>query len=361
MAPKSNLAAPTSASKMTRSGSKVATNGVAKRPAPAPKSAVPSVKADNRKGVRISAARKKTSSKVSSAEAAAQTSPVLVTSPMQLVQLNSQLRQASGDNAAVSDPSQIAQKRLFAGWSKTSTKSPCVVVSPVAEKAISIPRARKQALMEVREKLRGSEGVSRPFGLGINVFRELFGSYPSFSLHALKVSAILPETKHGVPYAQLERFQNFRHPATHFVVHAWDTPPLELLCGMEEVERHYPNSIFWLELVEVDWHRDADQGCVWWCNLLAALFFLIRCTLIVLHPIENPSILKRCWCLYELSLLLRLGLPPPIIFPVHKSIRRREIRFSSAIAFNPEHQTILRRYLCDKLSSPQLLDLLRAR
>ena len=113
MAPKSNLVAPTSASKMTRSGSKVATNGVAKRPAPAPKSAVPSVKADNRKGVRISA-RKKTSSKVSSAEAAAQTSPVLVTSPMQLVQLNSQLRQASGDNAAVSDPSQIAQKRLFA-------------------------------------------------------------------------------------------------------------------------------------------------------------------------------------------------------------------------------------------------------
>jgi len=91
--------------------------------------------------------------------------------------------------------------------------------------------------------------------------------------------------------------------ATWFVSHAWARPFLELLEALEhffdgEAQGH--DTIVWLDLVSVVQHPTCSRPARWWSHSLRAGIQSIGNLVAVMAPWEQPTVLSRTWCLFEL-------------------------------------------------------------
>ena len=110
----------------------------------------------------------------------------------------------------------------------------------------------------------------------------------------------IPHGKLGLTYRQAVGTK-----ANIFVSFAYDDNFIDLVEGLElflEDEKRDPTTTyFWFDMfVNDQWHA-LDHDFDWWANTFSTAVESIGETVIFLSPWDQPGMLKRAWCLFEIS------------------------------------------------------------
>ena len=90
--------------------------------------------------------------------------------------------------------------------------------------------------------------------------------------------------------------------ATWYVSHAWARPFLELLEALEhffDSQAQGRDTAVWLDVVSVAQHAAPSRPCRWF-HSLHAVIQSIGNMVMVMAPWDQPTVLLRAWCLFEL-------------------------------------------------------------
>ena len=83
---------------------------------------------------------------------------------------------------------------------------------------------------------------------------------------------------------------------------------LELLIANPKEENVTENTHFWFDmLVNDQWHA-LSHDFDWWSTTFSSAIANIGHTVVIFEPWEDPSCLKRVWCLYELKCSTNLSI-----------------------------------------------------
>ena len=109
-----------------------------------------------------------------------------------------------------------------------------------------------------------------------------------------------PHTKLGVTYRQAVGTK-----ANIFVSFAYGDNFIDLVEGLElfvkDEQRDPTTTYFWFDMfVNDQWHA-LDHDFDWWANTFSTAVESIGETVIFLSPWDKPGMLKRAWCLFEIS------------------------------------------------------------
>ena len=94
--------------------------------------------------------------------------------------------------------------------------------------------------------------------------------------------------------------RNFVSTAEVFLSHAWAYPFLEVV---DAVERHFLNSgkdpFIWFDVFSVSQHKSQSRDFHWWQSTFFNAVGAMGHVLMVMHPWDDPTTLKRAWCIFE--------------------------------------------------------------
>jgi len=96
-------------------------------------------------------------------------------------------------------------------------------------------------------------------------------------------------------------------PATCFVSHAWSYNLEDSVDVMRQFEEEHPRTYFWFDLVINNQHDTSERPFEWWCNTFQESIEKIGTVVLVLAPWDNPTPLKRSWCLFEIMCSMNAG------------------------------------------------------
>ena len=133
--------------------------------------------------------------------------------------------------------------------------------------------------------------------------------------------------------ARDEQGRPYTGEATLFLSHAWRYKFTTLLAALRRFvgERKPPEAVYvWYDIAVVNQHMGASLPQAWWSTAFRQGIGKIQHTVVVLSPWEDPKLLQRAWCLWEVlcTLLedcpLSLALPPDEEAEFHEALRSEE-------------------------------------
>ena len=100
---------------------------------------------------------------------------------------------------------------------------------------------------------------------------------------------------------------------TRFLSHAWLYLFLNLVVALEayvaSLPPGEPEPFFWFDCLSLDQHANNGQGSDWWRDTFLLAIGAIGHTVMMLSPWDNPTPLRRAWCLWELYSTHKAGVP----------------------------------------------------
>ena len=114
-----------------------------------------------------------------------------------------------------------------------------------------------------------------------------------------KHHSVNPHPKLGMTYAEVGK-------ANVFISFAYSSDFMELVnsieCYMERnPHKHIASTFFWFDLFVNDQWTALTKSFEWWANTFRIAVEEIGETLLILTPWYDPDMLKRAWCLFEIS------------------------------------------------------------
>ena len=155
---------------------------------------------------------------------------------------------------------------------------------------------------------------NRPFGVSMPFIRKFIKEHPDilnkmWTTTDISKFVIEPESL-GTNKAYLYKFINQRDEqgrlfisySTIFVSHAWKYFFVaEVVDVMEQYALEHPDVYFWFDLFTNDQNNVVDKDFDWFCKTFRGSIENIGEVLLVMAPWNDPTPIKRAWCLFEIS------------------------------------------------------------
>ena len=92
--------------------------------------------------------------------------------------------------------------------------------------------------------------------------------------------------------------------ANVFISHAWACKTADVLDVAEQYEAEHPGSYYWYDIVMINQNLVAEVPEDWWSTTFMDLIKDIGTVLLLLSPWNDPIVVKRAWCLWEIMCAL---------------------------------------------------------
>ena len=104
--------------------------------------------------------------------------------------------------------------------------------------------------------------------------------------------ATISDPNTGIPYVAT---------ATVFVSHAWRYPFYDIVADvMEQHAESHPDAYFWFDLFTNDQNEVASKDFEWFSSTFRDGVRDIGTVLLILSPWDDPMLIRRAWCLFEI-------------------------------------------------------------
>ena len=95
-------------------------------------------------------------------------------------------------------------------------------------------------------------------------------------------------------------FPNEIKKANCFVSHAWKYNFLEVFDTLCHHFKNDLNTVVWFDLFTNSQHNTDAKDFDWWQNVFKEAIGEFNHTVLILQPLNDPVVLTRGWCLYEI-------------------------------------------------------------
>ena len=146
-------------------------------------------------------------------------------------------------------------------------------------------------------------------GLPFSFFRELIdvnggeAAFEGLTTSNVKRNFIMPKTQSTQlsVCAQMRQEGDARvQTATWFVSHAWQYKFMDVVNALEIFFADKPDAVLWMDIISTSQHATFDRPPEWWQQTFVSAIGRMGQMVIVMTPWDNPSCLRRAWCLIEL-------------------------------------------------------------